>query len=257
VLGFGSQVLSLLRRSLLSKSPISGICFRAPDHMIDEAEISQSIIRMPNLEEDSAEESKKLKVKFLVCKSNNKVVYTETGSGFVDLLFSFLTFSLGSVLKLLGNYSSIGCVGNLYKSVENLSGDCMKSDECKSMLLAPKLAPFFGCSNSLLPSIEMLAGSGTLPGCYTCFGYNVGTVGSTACLHGVKHVSLDEMNPKRPASKEVGGGYAKEAMKFMITDELEVTPFSAFASIQTTKKLEVTFNSLEEREIIIGETEVN
>lgn len=63
---FGAEeVLSLLRRSLLSKSPISGICFRAPDHMIDEAEISRNIIRMPNLEEDSAEESKKLKVNFL------------------------------------------------------------------------------------------------------------------------------------------------------------------------------------------------
>lgn len=247
-------LLNLLKRSLLSESPLSGICFQGP---IDDAK-SLTARRGPKIE-NTDDESKMLELTILLCKSSHKVAYAETtaGEGLVDALLSLLTFPLGSIVKLLDKNSLIGCVDNLYKSVEKLSmeTDCFKSDEHKGMLLAPKLAPYFGCSNSLLPYIEMVPGTGMVPGCCVCFLAEKGTAGTDKCEHGKKHVSLDEMNPKRPTSKEVGGGYVKEKIKFMITDDLEIVPFSALLSIQIAKELGLNCASLEERKVSIGKTE--
>ena len=45
----------------------------------------------------------------------------------------------------------MGCLDNLYKSVQGLYfKDCMKSEERKAMLLDPKLPPYFGTKNQLL-----------------------------------------------------------------------------------------------------------
>jgi hypothetical protein len=52
--------------------------------------------------------------------SQEKIIFAEANGDFVDCIFSFLTMPLGSIVKLLGPNSFAGCVGNLYKSVENL-----------------------------------------------------------------------------------------------------------------------------------------
>lgn len=61
-----------------------------------------------------------IQVKFLVDKEERKVVFGESGKEFVDVLLSFLTLPLGTVVRLLGKQSSLGCFDGLYKSVENL-----------------------------------------------------------------------------------------------------------------------------------------
>nr|CAB3488123.1 unnamed protein product [Digitaria exilis] len=45
---------------------------------------------------------------------------TESGKEFVDVLLSFLTLPLGTIVRLLGKESSLGCFDELYKSVESL-----------------------------------------------------------------------------------------------------------------------------------------
>ncbi|KAF0892245.1 hypothetical protein E2562_014830 [Oryza meyeriana var. granulata] len=73
--------------------------------------------------------------------SNNggptEVLFAESDKEFVDVLFSFLTLPLGTIVRLLGKQSQIGCLDELYKSVENLSEDHFQTDACKAMLLRP------------------------------------------------------------------------------------------------------------------------
>lgn len=76
-----------------------------------------------------------IQVKFVVDKEERKVVFGESGKEFVDVLLSFLTLPLGTVVRLLGKQSSLGCFDGLYKSVENLDIAHFQIKACKNMLL--------------------------------------------------------------------------------------------------------------------------
>ncbi|KAF6151906.1 hypothetical protein GIB67_010480 [Kingdonia uniflora] len=58
----------------------------------------------------------KMTLKFMVSKSRNEVLYAEAGADFVDFIFSILTLPLGSIIKILGGNTNMGCIDNLYKS---------------------------------------------------------------------------------------------------------------------------------------------
>ena len=54
---------------------------------------------------------------FVDKEKNNKVVVAEASSEFVDILLSFLTLPLGTIIRLVS--PDIGCINNLYQSVKN------------------------------------------------------------------------------------------------------------------------------------------
>jgi len=87
-------------------------------------------------------------VKVVRSISQKTIIFVEANGDFVDFIFSFLTMPLGSILKLSDGNSFAGCVGNLYKSVENL--DSSLCTEACSVLLNPGAAPHFGCPNQPL-----------------------------------------------------------------------------------------------------------
>ncbi|XP_038980138.1 uncharacterized protein LOC103710638 [Phoenix dactylifera] len=253
------EVLSLLKRSLVSKRPLTDLFLQEPD-MIDDAEnslksIMEVIIQTRVKYRSTATDSKRIDVKLFLSKESDKVVYAEAREDLVDQLFSFLTFPLGSILKLLDKHSSLGCIDNLYESVELLSNsyNYMKFKECSDMLLAPKLAPYFGCDNQLLDIGEMCPQ--TTKVCHkSCFGLPSATI---TCLHGVETKCSYEMNPKfQTSGTGTGGGFAKEMMTFMVTDEMEVTPLSPISAVSIINKLMVPINSLEEAQASLGEAEV-
>lgn len=73
-----------------------------------------------------------------------KVVCVQAAHDFVDLLYSFLTMPLGTIVRLLENHGrlrekvSVGCLNNLYKSVVDMSIDNFRNEACKQMLVYPK-----------------------------------------------------------------------------------------------------------------------
>ncbi|XP_062085098.1 uncharacterized protein LOC133791193 [Humulus lupulus] len=78
-------------------------------------------------------------LKVLVDKEKKRVIFAECDHDFVDVLFSFLTMPIGAILRLGYIKSSIvgiGCMNNLYKSVENVK-DYFQGG-CKDMLLSPR-----------------------------------------------------------------------------------------------------------------------
>ncbi|XP_010920714.1 uncharacterized protein [Elaeis guineensis] len=237
------EVLRLLKRSLVSKRPLTDVFLQEPD-MIDDAEKSlksmMAVITQTRVKyRSTATDSKRINVKLFLSKEIGKVVYAEAREDLVDQLFSFLTFPLGSILRLLDKHSSLGCIDNLYESVELLSNNYnyMKSKECYDMLLAPKLPPYFGCDNQLLDIGEMCSQT-----------IKVGHQSWTKCRC--------EMNPKLQTSgTATGGGFAKGLTTFMVTDEMEVTPLSPISAVHVINKLMVPINSLEEAHASLGEAE--
>ncbi|XP_020259781.1 uncharacterized protein LOC109836327 [Asparagus officinalis] len=91
--------------------------------------------------------NKKISLKLLVDKQLSRVVMAESDKDFFDILLSFLTMPMGSVVKLVGKDSSLGCIGNLYKSVEGLDSQHFQTEACKAMLLNPLNAAGLRCED--------------------------------------------------------------------------------------------------------------
>jgi hypothetical protein len=85
----------------------------------------------------------KVRLRFIVDKERNKVLYAEAGKDFVDALFSFLTLPLGTIARLVAKRSNIeavtvGSLSSLYQSVKNLDPQFLQTNACKDMLLKPR-----------------------------------------------------------------------------------------------------------------------
>jgi hypothetical protein len=52
----------------------------------------------------------------------------------VDFLFSFLALPVGTAVKLLGKESMVGCMGNVYTSVEALDDTYVEAGAAKDAL---------------------------------------------------------------------------------------------------------------------------
>ncbi|KAL8093309.1 hypothetical protein AgCh_035260 [Apium graveolens] len=68
----------------------------------------------------------RIPLKLLIHKQQERVLYAEANSDFVDILFSFLTLPMGTIVKLLSNHSNtskppaVGSFNKLYESIANL-----------------------------------------------------------------------------------------------------------------------------------------
>lgn len=241
-LDFGSEeIASLLWRSLISETPLTDLYFSKSD-MEDAAIVrNKKDAIQQKLESDVDCKPKDMQLKLVLSKSDNKMLYAEVEEDMVDLLFSFLTFPVGFLIKNT-EYLSKGCIVNLYKSVEK--NNYMKTEDCKSMLLSPNLGSFHGCSSSqLLKTQEMASNTRTVPGCYTTVYDRF--LGS----HYVEMHVFKEMNPKSPNNgTEPGGGYVKGLGKFIVTDDIRIAPLSLITSVQMLNEFKIPFRGLLERE---------
>ncbi|KAI5010184.1 hypothetical protein ZWY2020_012321 [Hordeum vulgare] len=84
-------------------------------------------------------------VKLFIDKEKRRVLFAESDKEFVDVLFSFLTMPLGRIVRLFDKQSQVGCLDELYKSVESLGEGHFRAKACKSMLLAPLNAAASHC----------------------------------------------------------------------------------------------------------------
>ncbi|XP_037419142.1 uncharacterized protein LOC119283885 [Triticum dicoccoides] len=94
-----------------------------------------------------------LSMKLLVDTKAQRVLFAEASKDVVDFLFSLLALPVGTAVKLLGKDSMVGCVGNLYGSVEKLDGTYVQPGAAKDALLHPVvLCPGAAGTNMLIPS---------------------------------------------------------------------------------------------------------
>ncbi|XXG89338.1 hypothetical protein AAC387_Pa12g1360 [Persea americana] len=266
------EVLHLLNCMLHSKTPLTDVFLEEKD-MIDGVNLDLNVMNLnlkdvgvdfkdiaqPQTEKEIEPDSKKVSLKLLMSKSDNRVLYAEGGEEFLNLLFSFLTFPPGSIVKCLGGRTTMGCLDNLYKSVEGLSNNNhMRSEDCKAMLLDPKLALYFGCQNQLLQIEEQVPYQPTLSVCESCncFGPYIKDYGDRTCSHKVGKVQLSTLNPKFPnVVMEHGGAFMAGPAMFMVTDKLIVKPLSPISGVSLLNRSNININDLEERFVKVGKEE--
>ncbi|XP_066310855.1 uncharacterized protein [Miscanthus floridulus] len=192
-------------------------------------------------------------MKLLVNTKAGRVLYAEAGKDVVDFLFSLLTLPLGAVVKMLSKDAMVGCIGNLYGSVEEMDSAYLRSAEAKNALLSPPGG--YGSGTRLLqlqaPALEVFqcnkGGDGN------CYNY-VTVARSAPCrlCHGEMDVPIEVVGFSDP----VGLGFVKEVVTYTVMDDLKVAPLSTVSCITLLNALGVTdISSLQETTVRVGYAE--
>ncbi|KAF7127040.1 hypothetical protein RHSIM_Rhsim11G0123400 [Rhododendron simsii] len=200
--------------------------------------------------------SQTMSLKILVEKEKNRIVFVEANKDFVDVLFSFLTIPIGTIFRLTREHSlegEIGCLNNLYESLEKLDEDFLSSEQ-KGIILHPRCATDIYCRNLKVNLAECnkskyYACSDAVKRCSIVSYYQNDSCRCGKALH-------YEVNLLNPVSQG-GIGFIKPAAQFMITDDFQVLPMSTMASLS----LLGNFGALdgiktEERMLNVGKDEV-
>ena len=207
---------------------------------------------------------KQIKLKLAVDRERNRVLFAESDKDFVDILFSFLTLPIGTIIRLAERRSGIGCMDYLYKSVEALDEQFLETKACKTMLLNPRSAYEVHCRNLALKI------DGTEPAKhYTCSKMFCSTKAQK--MEGFRLASMVKNSVcscRRAMDKEVfleyqenvtdgDGVFMKGTRRFTITDNLHITPSSVSHSLAMFQKLRLeSGNGIEALTVTVDEEEV-
>ncbi|TMW86144.1 hypothetical protein EJD97_021891 [Solanum chilense] len=193
-----------------------------------------------------------------------KVLFAEAEKDCVDFLFHILSLPVSTVIRLLKTKGlNYGCLPNLYDSVENLSETYIQSNQDKNILLKPKSpvgifsVPFLALND--VPAQKISYGCSR----YACGStrysiYYVTDVRNSECPNCQYPMSrkLTYLAPQRVNEPvgTTGTGFVKEAVKYMVMDDLVVKPISVVSSITA---LNSYFNvkdvsSLQEKVVNLG-----
>nr|XP_025881588.1 uncharacterized protein LOC4324506 [Oryza sativa Japonica Group] len=209
-----------------------------------------------------------LSMKLLVDTNAQRVLFAEASKDVVDFLFSLLALPVGTAVKLLGKDSMVGCVGNLYASVEKLDGTYVQPGASKNALLSPVvLSPAASSNTSVL---RLPAPSSSQPksffSCrsYDCFYYvtdvsgvkcpSCGNQMTTACTYAAPTAA---QKLQAAAAEGAGKGFVQGIVTYTVMDDLTVSPMSSISSITLLNTFAVKdLGALKEQTVQLGYTEV-
>jgi len=203
-------------------------------------------------------------LKFWVDEEQNSIIVAEASGDFVDVLFSFLTLPLGTIIKLVSKNQphqplEIGCIDNLYQSAENFNPNVFWNRICQQMLLSPRNPSESACHRLKLKVDH------TVPTKYFMCNYCskgskllLSTFVDASCYCGKwmkKEIKLLE------ESKEEGswgnGVFVKGDAMFLIFDDLRVLNSSPGNTVQQLLQLGYKdLNKLKEMPVNVGMKEV-
>ncbi|KAH7839643.1 hypothetical protein Vadar_006691 [Vaccinium darrowii] len=204
----------------------------------------------------SSSSSKEVTLKLLIDTKNNKVLFAEAGKDFVDFLFTLLSLPVGTVIRLLTAKSMVGCLGNLYGSIENLSETYMQPNQSKEVLLKPKAAAAAACSTEV--PLFLTDDDAAARKVYMCGNFHRFIADDPrAICPSCKLAISTEVPFVAPAVAVDGlssqGGYVKGVVTYMVMDDLVVTPMSTISGIAMLSKCNVTnVGALEEKVVSFG-----
>ncbi|TYH00232.1 hypothetical protein ES288_A10G258100v1 [Gossypium darwinii] len=187
----------------------------------------------------------------LIDTKGQRVLYVEAPD-FVDFLFNILLLHVVTVMRLLAKEDMVGCLANLYESVENLGDTYFQPTTNKDTLLKPN------CSSSLAANVPRFI--------YWC-SYNYGshcgkyyandpTSKCPPCTNAMNSPAsfVNPSNKVSTSSSDANeGGYVKGVVTYTIMDDLTVTPMSTISSITMLNKFNVQqVDALEEKVVDVG-----
>ncbi|ESW12462.1 hypothetical protein PHAVU_008G115000 [Phaseolus vulgaris] len=216
------QILDLLKCSLLSKTALSHFFF-VNKPILEGLSYPVSFVGYPC--------TLQIKVKIVVRKSNRKILYAEGAEDFAEFLSGILTLPLGGVVRLLRAYSSIGCVDNLYNSIDGLIEEkffVSKEDKCR--LLYPNVAQHFQSNicKQMFPICE-----------------------HTSTFYCDENHKMKLVDPKS-SSEGFFKVHANLPAMFIVTDDLVVAPASLMSGYALVKRLKISLRDVIEKNVTIG-----
>lgn len=204
-----------------------------------------------------------LSLKVFVEKEKNRVIFAECDADFIDTLFSFLTFPMGTILSLARKQSPtarIGCVNNLYTSVENIDVQSFHTEVCKQMLLYPRNAAESHCSKLKLNTANAKNSYDYFrcrnPYCKKESFSNKHFIVSYYSDNNCECGSLSNRKVEL-LSAEDGGAFINGFKRFIVTDDLHVIFLTSSTSLSILSELRVVDTSNMETMIFnVGVSEV-
>ncbi|KAB8080018.1 hypothetical protein EE612_000350 [Oryza sativa] len=208
----------------------------------------------------------------LIDTKAQRVLYAEARKDVVDFLLSLLALPIASGIKLLGKGSMVGCVGNLYASVEKLDDAFVQVDTAKDSLLSPVvLSPAASSNTSVLrlPAPSSAQSSKSFFRCSyssnACRSFvtnasgtkcpNCGNQMATACTYVAGGQDQNTQNAAAEGAK--GGGFVQGIVTYTVMDDLTVAPMSSISSITLLNRFAVKdLGALKEKTVQLGYTEV-
>jgi hypothetical protein len=252
-------MLSLLKRTLISKEPLTGLYFDTVAKL-DDVPVSLDELpanMFPKEESKDAQKFNVIKIKLIQTADHSAVLYAEVGQDFVDLIFGLLSFPLGSIIKCYGQWPTTNsCVDKLYLSVQGSAKECIK-EGCGGLLVSPKLAPFFGCSINALQVVESDPRRKTHNKCFQCF--KVGGDRKCDCsIYGYRDYVFNEMNPKYTSGvHDTSRAYMKGGLRnFIVTNDLRILHFSLANTLRVMRASNIPKEKLVEKELSLDRTQV-
>ncbi|KAL3521032.1 hypothetical protein ACH5RR_019181 [Cinchona calisaya] len=202
----------------------------------------------------------KVSLKLLIDTKTRRVLFAEADKTTVDFLFDILSLPVGTVIRLLSKQGMVGCLENLYKSVENLNETFIQPNQTKDTLLKPRSG--FGVCSSSIPLLSITDNEPSQKLFYTCHNAYCHYVAEdpratcTGC-RSIMSTKMTYVNPPPAATKQNGendeGGFVKGVVTYMVMDDLEVKPMSTISSIALLNKFSIKeVGALEEKVVDLG-----
>ncbi|XP_048420672.1 uncharacterized protein LOC103929821 [Pyrus x bretschneideri] len=194
-----------------------------------------------------------ISLKALVDKERNQIMFIESENAFIDVVLSFLTIPIGTIIRLAPKQSvplEIGCMKNLYASVENMDVKHFRSKACRDMLLCPLNGAEVHCKNLKLkidrgePTRYYICGS-ECPG--LSYSYGVRCEGCGRNIYSQRELS----------AIQDGDIFVKGLARLIISDDLQLMPPLTVKSLSVFSELGVmNGNTTEEVTFNVGSDEV-
>ncbi|CAJ1950252.1 unnamed protein product [Sphenostylis stenocarpa] len=193
----------------------------------------------------------KIYLKYWVDTKEERVVMAESSGDFINVLFSFLTLPLGTIIRLgnrLDQRVDLGCINHLYESIEKLESDVFWNNICKKMLLSPR-NPLEGSCQRLKVKVDDTEPTKYYM-CHNCLkkGSNELLLSSfidVKCKCGT--LMRKEIDMVEEAAGD-NGVFVKGDAKFLIYDDLTVLRSSPSESIKPPLKFGYTeFKNMKEK----------
>ncbi|XP_010490603.1 PREDICTED: uncharacterized protein LOC104768354 [Camelina sativa] len=190
-------------------------------------------------------EDPKFTLRLLIDEEKNKVFLAEADRDFVDVLFSFLTLPMGTIVRLIEKHrksESIGCFSNLYNSVADVGVDNFETEACQEMLLNPRSVKGIHCKRLKLninPVDDLnYFKCSSFSDCNVCSKFS-----GSECVCGelmdqkIELSEEDQLASGGSIRNGVDGVFVKGRSSFIITDDFLVSVGSTGLVLKTLNRL--------------------
>jgi hypothetical protein len=216
-----------------------------------------------------------LSMKLLIDRKAQRVLFAEASKEVVDFLFSLLALPVATAVKLVGKDAMVGCIGNLYASVDKLDATYVQPGAAKDALLCPTvLSPAGGANSSLLrlpePSSAKLkttfyrcTNTGSSSSCRAYITDEHGKQCPTcyrAMTTAAQYLPSAGSDSSGQAVVQAGEakGFVQGIVTYTVMDDLTVSPMSAISSITLLNTFAVRdLGDLQEKTVQLGYNEVS